>query len=804
MTTLLIVESPAKCKKIESYLGSDYKCAASFGHIREFDGGLDAVDITNGFEPKFKISKAKMKYVLNLKKLIKNAKEVILATDDDREGEAIAWHLCEVFKLPVKTTKRIIFHEVTKDAIIKAVANPTIVDMDMVNAQQSRQILDILVGFMVSPILWKNISRNTKKGLSAGRCQTPALRIIYENQKEIDENPGKKVYSTIGYFTEKNIEFKLNKQYETEDQIEEFLENSIGFEHQYSVSKSKIVIKKAPIPFTTSALQQKASNELSFSPKQTMKIAQTLYENGFITYMRTDSKTYSKEFIKKSKDFIKERYGKEFINPNIDLLSSGKDARIEDNNIDNNKSKTTKVTKVTKATKKQKKIKKTNKPKNGKKSKKENTAQEAHEAIRPTKVHVEELPDSMDSRSIRLYNLIRRNTLESCMSDAEYHSITASVTAPEKKVYKHITELIKFPGWKIVGGYEKSNLIFTFLQDFKEKNVYYKKIYAKLTLKDLKTHYTEARLVQQLEKLGIGRPSTFSNIISKIQDRTYVKKDKIEGKTHTCIDYQLIDENLDEIEISRTFGAEKNKLIIQPIGIIVIEFLIKHFDSLFIYDYTKNMEDSLDHVSKGIKQRKELCDECYQEITKLSKVIEPSNRELYRFDENHVYVVAKYGPVIKCDIDGTITWKKIKKDISLDDIKKNNLKLEQIVETDKTFSENSLGSYKKKEVTLKKGKFGLFINWNKKNYSVGFLNKSESEIKLEDVIDILAGKKTSNPNILKVVTEDISIRKGKYGPYIFYKKDGMKKPRFLKIKKLEWKSLATAAILTWVKNEYNI
>jgi len=785
MTTLLIVESPAKCKKIESYLGQGYKCAASFGHIREFDGGLNAVDISNKFEPSFKIMKEKMKYVLNLKKLIKNAKEVILATDDDREGEAIAWHLCKVFKLPIKTTKRIIFHEVTKDAIVKAVKNPTIVDMDMVNAQQSRQILDILVGFMISPVLWKNISRNTKTGLSAGRCQTPALRIIYENQKEIDDNPGKKVYNTIGYFTEKNIEFKLNKQYETEDQIVEFLENSVEFKHEYSVSKSKIVIKKPPLPFTTSMLQQKASNELNFSPKQTMKIAQTLYENGFITYMRTDSKTYSKEFIKKSKDFIKERYGKEFINPKIDLLSS-KASEESRKNIDGIK----------------KDVKKSSKKSAKNKKAKSNTAQEAHEAVRPTKIHVEELPDTMDSRARRLYNLIRRNTLESCMSNAEYNSITASITAPEKKVYKHITELVKFPGWKIVGGYEKDNLIYTFLQDFKGKTIDYKKIYSKLTLKDLKTHYTEARLVQQLEKLGIGRPSTFSNIISKIQDRTYVKKDKIEGKTHTCIDYQLIDTNLDEIEISRTFGAEKNKLVIQPIGIIVMEFLIKHFDSLFMYGYTKDMEDSLDHISKGEKKREELCDECYQEITKLSNKIEPTNRELYRFDENNVYIIAKYGPVVKCDIEGTITWKKIKKDISLDDIKKGKLSLDEIIETEKTFFGDNLGSYKNKEVTLKKGKFGLFVNWNKKNYSVGFLNKTE--IKLEDVIEILAGKKTSNPNILKIITEDISIRKGKYGPYIFYKTPTMKKPRFLKIKKLEWKSLATAAILTWIRNEYNI
>ena len=790
MTTLLIVESPAKCKKIESYLGNNYKCAASFGHIRDLNGGLKAINISNDFTPSFKLLKEKTKYVSNLRSLIKNAKEVILATDDDREGEAIAWHLCQVFKLPVKTTKRIIFHEITKNAIVKAVNNPTIVDMDMVYAQQSRQILDILVGFMVSPILWKNISRNTKTGLSAGRCQTPALRIVYENQKEIDDSPGRKAYDTVGHFTEKNVEFKLNKHFENDDDVGDFLENSIEFDHQYSVSKSKIVKKKQPLPFTTSALQQKSSNECHFSPKMTMRIAQTLYENGFITYMRTDSKTYSKDFIQESKKFIKEKYGKEYINKNVDLLSTRQSSE-EKNNLETNAAKA--------------KPKKTKKGKtNSKSAEKKDMAQEAHEAIRPTKIYLDELPDTIDSRGKKLYNLIRKNTLESCMSEAEYYSITAVITAPDKYNYKNISEKIKFPGWKIVGGYEKDNLIYEFLSKLNKKTVKYNKIYSKQALKDLKTHYTEARLVQQLEKLGIGRPSTFSNIISKIQDRNYVKKDSIEGKTHTCVDYQLISNNLDEIEISRTFGNEKNKLIIQPIGIIVVEFLIKHFPSLFAYDFTKTMEDSLDCISKGKKKRKELCKECYDEISKSSKAIEPNNRELYRFDENHVYVVAKYGPVVKCDIEGNITWKKIKKNISLDDIKKNKLQLNDVIETQKTFSGTILGSFKDKDVVLKKGKFGLFITWNEKNYSIGFLKKNKETLKLEDVIDILSGNKTNNPNILKLVTDDISIRKGKYGPYIFYKTEKMKKPRFLKLKKLQWKSLSNAAILTWIRDEYNI
>ena len=771
MVKLVIVESPAKCKKIEKFLGPGYKCAASFGHIRDFDGGLKAIDISNNFQPSFKTLKSKMKYILSLRAHIKKSDEVILATDDDREGEAIAWHLCMVFKLPVSTTKRIIFHEITKPAVLKAMNNPKLVDMNMVYAQQSRQILDIMVGFSISPILWKNISRNTKTGLSAGRCQTPALRIIYDRQKEIENNPGKKVYDTTGYFTDKNIEFKLNKYYEKEDDIEEFLVESCEFSHKYKVSKSKIVKKKPPLPFTTSVLQQKASNELSFSPKQTMRLAQTLYENGYITYMRTDSKTYSKEFIDKAKDYIKENYGKEYINSEVDLLANGKSV---------------------------KKVKK------GKSKKTDNNAQEAHEAIRPTEIHKTELSDKIDSRGKRLYNLIRRNTLESCMSEAEYNSITATITAPGSNLYKYTAELVKFPGWKIVAGYEKTNPIYTFLKKLKKTTVEYRKIYSKLTLKDLKTRYTEARLIQQLEKLGIGRPSTFSSIISKIQERNYVSKGNVEGKTRSCIDYQLIGENLDEIEISRTFGAEKNKLCIQPIGIIVIEFLIKHFDSLFMYGYTKDMEDSLDSVAKGNKTRKSVCEECYSEIEKLSGQIKKSNRELIRIDENHVYVIAKYGPVIKCEKEGVTTWKKIKQSVSLEDIREKRLKIEDIVETGKTFTGNNLGAFKDNDVILKKGKFGLYVNWNKKNYSVNFLKKTQKTIMLEDVIDILSGKKSTNPNVLKIVTDDISIRKGKYGPYIFYKNGNMKKPRFLKLKNLIWNNLSSAAILTWIKNEYNI
>ena len=312
---LVIVESPAKCKKIESFLGNDYKCLASFGHIRELTNGLKCIDIKNNFEPTFTIMESKTRNIKTLKKFIKKADEVIIATDDDREGEAIGWHICKTFNLPTQTTKRIIFREITKSAVKKAIANPGILNMQKIYAQLARQILDRLVGFIVSPQLWKSISRNTKQKLSAGRCQSPALKIIYDNQTLIDNTPGVKVYNTNGNFTKYNLDFALNKEILKEEDLLDFLEDSVEFEHKIKKINEFTNKKKIPpSPLTTSKLQQKSSNILHMSPKQTMMTAQKLYEGGYITYMRTDSKTYSKEFIEKSKQFIIHRK---------DVVSSG-------------------------------------------------------------------------------------------------------------------------------------------------------------------------------------------------------------------------------------------------------------------------------------------------------------------------------------------------------------------------------------------------------------------------------------------------------------------------------------------------
>ena len=769
---LVIVESPAKCGKIESFLGPGYKCIASFGHIRQIANGLKSIDFENNYHVTFKTSPNKSKYIANLRKSISKADEIILATDDDREGEAIAWHICKLFKLSLTTTKRIIFREITKSAVKNAIQNPTIVNMDKVNSQMARQVLDLLVGYTISPLLWKYISRNSKSSLSAGRCQTPALRLVYEQQKLIEESPGKKVYLTKAIFTKKNLEFELNYSHKDEDSMGEFLEESANFTHKYSVSEPKQVTKQPPKPFTTSTLQQKASNECHFSPKQTMKLAQTLYENGYITYMRTDSQKYSKEFVFSAKKFIDKNYGKDYINSKIHYLINGE-----------------KATKKEKSTKKEK----------GKKNK--NNAQEAHEAIRPTKIENTTLVASgkITAREIKLYNLIWKNTVESCMSPATYYSITASITAPEDHKYKFTSEQVIFPGWKVIEGYEETNKIYHYLMKIKnDKKMNYKEINSKVTLKDLKKNFTEARLVQMLEKKGIGRPSTFSNLISKIQEREYVKKQDVPGKKVHCVDFKLVEEELEEIETDRVFGNEKNKLVIQPIGVIVYEFLAKYFDSLFNYDYTKDMEDSLDLISKGEKVWHSLCDECNTEIKESCKSLESQKRITYKIDDYHTYMIGKHGPVIKYEKDGETGFKSVKKGIDMNKLQKGELTLQEILDTStKKPSGKILGEFNGENVVLKTGKYGMYINYNGKNSSVKHVKKDYDDITLQDVLDVVKGKKTTNKSIIKEISDEISIRKGKYGPYVFYKTKNMKRPKFINMKGMSNNDIT----VEWVMNK---
>ncbi len=750
--TLVIVESPAKCKKIESYLGPGYKCIASYGHIQELPS-IKYIDIDNNFKPNYQHMSSKSQQINKIRTMVNNASEVLLASDDDREGEAIGWHICQVFDLPL-TTKRIIFHEITKSAIERAVKNPGVLNMDMVNAQQSRQILDLIVGFKISPILWQHISRNSKSGLSAGRCQTPALRIVYDNQKDIDASPGKKVYNTTGYFTQMNLGFSLNHNFEiinfnsTTNTMETFLEESVNYDHIYSCSKPKQTTKNPPTPFTTSSLQQKASSELNISPKETMAICQKLYEGGFITYMRTDSTTYSIDFIKLASDFIKNKYGDTYVHEDVGRLSE----------------------------------RKAEKPKKGKKKKEENSAQEAHEAIRPTDVKLEKIAESFTNKEQKMYFLIWSTTVESCMSAALYNSITAKISSPMDKEYKYSSELVNFPGWKIVKGYDKENPEFQFLQKLKNKAIVdYNKITSKVSVKDLKSHYTEAKLVQLLEEKGIGRPSTFSSLIEKIQERGYVKIDNIKGKKIKCVDYSLVKDELEEIEDEREFGNEKKKLVIQPLGVLVLEFLLKHFEKLFDYEYTKNMETDLDIIAKGNKIWYNLCNDCLTDIDECSKELKTIDKKIINIDENHVFMIGKYGPVIKKTVGETTSFITCKKDIDMDKLENGEYSLEDIAES-QTNQNKIIGKYKSDNVILKKGKYGHYIECGSIKKSLNGVKKELDDLTIDDVIPIIENKVTVNSSIIREINQNTSIRIGKFGDYIYHKTANMTKPKFIKLK----------------------
>ena len=805
-TTLVIVESPAKCKKIEEYLGPGYKCIATYGHLRSIPS-LKNIDIENNFNPTYTIieNAIKKKQIEVLRKEIGNAHEVILSLDGDREGEKIAYCVAQIFKLPLNT-KRITFNEITESAIQYAIKNPRTIDMDLVHAQQARQILDLLVGFKVSPMLWKFISspKGKEYALSAGRCQTPALRLVYDNEQDIKETEERKVYNTTGYFTNANLAFELSPQgkIESEDEMTDFLDGSADFSHIYTCSQPVKVYKKQPEPFTTSTLQQTASNELHYAPKETMRVCQLLYEGGFITYMRTDSKTYSQEFINSTKEYITRNYEAKYINENIDSLVTGSVAKV----VDEPKKKKSKKIET-------QQIKDKPAP-----QVKDSLRQEAHEAIRPTNISLFELPETLDSKERRMYKLIWENTLESCMSPASFYSITASISAFQNMKFTYTSELIVFPGWKIVSKkylneIKSENKEYQYLQQIKQNSVIpYKKICAKVTIKGLKQHYTEARLVQLLEEKGIGRPSTFSSLIDKIQERNYVKKEDIKGKEIVCKDFELENEEIFEILSKREFGNEKNKLVIQPLGIIVMEFLDKHFSNLFNYDYTKEMEDELDKISKGETIWHNLCDTCNKQIDQSVDGLKDETKIEVKIDENNTYLVGKYGPVIKCveEVDGKeeITFKSIKKDMDIHKIENGEYNIEEIVDTTKkTKSQYILGNHNGKDVILKKGKFGLYITWgeNTKNLKE-FGNRPIENITFDEVQKYLE----EGSNLVREVSANISIRKGPKGDYIFYKTAKMKKPQFFDLKnfyvdvKEDYKICNITILKSWLKDKYNI
>ena len=681
---LVVVESQTKTKIIEQYLGPEYRCVSTFGHLRELKNisDINFEEIENTHYSIINTS-LNLNRIVILQDAVNTAKEVIIATDDDREGESIGWHFCKLFNLDANTTKRIIFHEITEDAIIRAINSPTKLNINIIRAQQTRQIIDLLFGFKITPMLWTSISSNNK--LSAGRCQSPTLKIIYENNNDILENISKKVFHTVGYFTKLNIPFKLNKLYDTASEINAFLYNTIDFQHTITIHPPIFEIHKSPQPFSTSLLQQRACNDLNLTPENVMSVCQKLYENGFITYIRTTGKKYSKCFVDIIEKYIIHNYTDKYINENINnvILS------LNDN--------------------------------------------VAHEAIRPTNILLTKLSDDYTPKEKKMYKLIWTNTLESCMENETSLVLETKITAPNGLEYINTSSKSHFLGWKIINHKnESSNSNYDFLLSYTNNSILkYNKITSTISLSEKISYLTESKLIKLLEEKGIGRPSTYSALIEKIKGNGYVLKKHIEGEKINCQDYILENKDIIIHNNIKIIGKEKNKLVIQPLGISVIEFLLKNCQEIMNYDYSKNMEELLDKISNGDEECSKIC---------------------VNYDNNIIKIIDK-----KINA-GTTTAKHTSKDI-------NQLGV------------NSNGD----TVIIKKGKYGLYANIGNVSHSLKNLgNRPVENITMEDITNTLEDKNTPT-HIIRKLNESISIRKGSKGKgdYIYFKTVKMTKPRFI-------------------------
>ena len=749
---LLILESPSKCDKIEGFLGPQYKCVASNGHIRTIDG-LKSIDIANNYKPKFSIIQSKQDHVNKLRSIISlfPKSNIILATDDDREGEAIAWHICDTFDLPSCSTHRILFHEITESAIKKALQNKKIVNMDLVYAQFARQVLDILVGFRVSPVLWKYLYNNKDNGLSAGRCQSPALRLVYEN--EIDKKNGggiTKTYKTVARFYSRNLEFHLSRELE-ENEVCGFLSKSIVFSHTLSIGSPKESVKGPSTPLNTSALLQLASNNLRLSPKDTMALCQVLYQDGHITYMRTENNKYSKEFLECAGSHISSIYGDKFI---------GDLSKLENKNENN-----------------------------------------PHEAIRVTHIDMGELVGKYEGKIVSLYKLIWRTTIESCMSDYKASLVECIISAPDSLHYSRIVEMPLFSGWRIIGDKigdaSEGNGLLHYLKSLVSPVVAYNSIESRPAFHNKHSHYTEASLIRKLEEMGIGRPSTFASIVDTIQDRGYIKKRDIEGDKMLFTEYKLTGNHITKTDVEKNIGNERDKLVIEPIGIMISEFLAMHFDGLFSYNYTSNMETMLDKVTKD--NWYEICREC---DTAIQSMIVPVKKAKYKVDDTHDIIFTKNGPVLRDNKNSSL--KSVNRDVVLDvdKLKSGDYTVGELQQV----KERIIGEWEGHELLIANGRFGIFAKWGSDKKGISCIKKPFLEITLDDVKPLLATTKATDSNILRVLNNELSVRTGKYGAYIYYKRDNMVKPEFYNIKKFKesFTYCKEETLIKWICDTYKI
>ncbi len=745
---LVIVESPAKAKTIEGYLGKDFKVASSMGHIRDLPKGGDAIDIENDFEPTYEISPDKKDVIQKLKKLAEDAEMVYLASDEDREGEAISWHLKEVLDLNDRKTRRIVFTEITKKAILNAIESPRSIDIDLVNAQQARRVLDRLVGYELSPILWKKI----KTGLSAGRVQSVAVRLVVEREREINEFQAKSAFKVNATFLLDNgrtLVAELSQRFDTEEEAMTFLETCKGAKFSISDLQTRPSKRSPAPPFTTSTLQQEAARKLGFSVIQTMTVAQKLYEAGKISYMRTDSVNLSDEARNGAMAQIKSAFGKEFVEPRQFKTKSS-------------------------------------------------SAQEAHEAIRPTDFSV--MDPGMDRNASRLYDLIWKRAIASQMADAELEKTTATIAISTNPLTLVATgEVVKFEGFLKV--YMES------IDDDEEaensKVLPPLSVGQRLDLDELVSkqvfsrhppRYTEASLVKKLEELGIGRPSTYAPTISTVQKRGYVVKESREGVERKYVVLSLkggdgLNRNeINRIEESEITGAEKNKLFPTNTAMVVTDFLVEHFPDVTDFSFTSEIEQEFDEIASGKLDWKKMIHDFYRPFHKKVAVTEKverssvgRSRELGvdpKTGKNVYAKLGRFGAYVQIGENPDDNGGEKPKFASLRPGQFiESISLEDAMELFKM--PRDLGEFEEMPVIVNIGRFGPYVLHDKKFVSIP-KGEDPYEISLERSIELIEAKRIADANKLIKSFEghpDVQVLNGRFGPYIKAGKKNVKIPK---------------------------
>ena len=719
---LVIVESPAKAKTIEKFLGKDFKVASSFGHIADLPSKELGVDVEGDFTPKYIISSDKKALVKELKALAKKADTVWLASDEDREGEAIAWHLAEELDLNEDNTKRIVFHEITKSAILKAIENPRKIDYNLVNAQQARRVLDRLVGYELSPVLWRKV----KGGLSAGRVQSVAVRLIVEREREIEAFNAVGSYRIDAEFSTadgSSFKAKLPKNFETENQARTFLEKNIGASYKVSELVKKPAKKSPAAPFTTSTLQQEASRKLYFSVGKTMTIAQRLYEAGLITYMRTDSVNLSNDAKEAAKKEIESSYGNKYSQPrNYKGKSKG--------------------------------------------------AQEAHEAIRPTDMSKQTISGDYDQE--RLYSLIWKRTLASQMSDAQLERTNVKIEINgSKPVTEHFTangEMIKFDGFLKVylegTDYEEEEQdgMLPNLKNGEALDNNY--ITATERFSRPPYRYTEASLVKQLEELGIGRPSTYAPTISTIMNRNYVEKGTIDGMERNYLQLTMKGDSVKEKKLTETVGSDKGKMVPTDIGLIVNDFLVEHFSSILDYNFTAK---DFDDIAEGKEEWKQMMKDFYGKFhPRVEDVSENADREsgeriLGDDPESGKPVLVrlgKYGPMaqIGAPDDEEKKFASLRPDQQL-----HLVTFEEVMDLFKL--PKTLGIYDAEEVEVNNGRFGPYVRFGKKFISLP-KGMDPLDVDMAFAKELIEEKKKADAPIYTYESLPVQKGTGRFGPFI--------------------------------------